>query len=47
MAAVAERQGAMIAALRPALWRDLGLVHRDAPLSPAGAAFVRLAIARR
>lgn len=40
MATVAERQGATIAALRPALWRDLGLVHRGAALSPAARAFL-------
>ena len=43
MAAVAERQGAVVASLRPALRRQLGLIHRDAPLSPAARAFIDLA----
>jgi DNA-binding transcriptional LysR family regulator len=47
MARAARAQGAVAVPVRPAMWRDLGLVHRDAPLSPAGAAFVRLAVARR
>ncbi len=43
MADVAGAQGALIVRLRPALWRELGLVHRDATLSPAARAFVTLA----
>jgi DNA-binding transcriptional LysR family regulator len=44
MAVVARRQGAVTASLRPALWRALGLVHRDSTLSPAARAFVELAL---
>ena len=44
MAVVARRQGAVVATLRPALWRELGLIHRTATLSPAARAFVDLAI---
>jgi LysR family transcriptional regulator, carnitine catabolism transcriptional activator len=43
MAVVARRQGAVVASLNPALWRELGLVHRAATLSPAARAFVELA----
>jgi LysR family transcriptional regulator, carnitine catabolism transcriptional activator len=43
MAVAARRQGAVIASLRPALWRELGLIHRAATLSPAAHAFVDLA----
>jgi DNA-binding transcriptional LysR family regulator len=43
MATAARQQGAVVAAVRPALWRQLGLVHRAAPLSPAARAFVALA----
>ena len=46
MAAVAERQGAVVASLRPPLHRQLGLIHRDAPLSPAARAFIELARSR-
>ena len=46
MAAVAARQGAIVASLRPALHRQLGLIHRDAPLSPAARAFIELARSR-
>jgi len=46
MAAVAAQQGAVVAALRPALHRQLGLIHRDAPLSPAARAFIELARSR-
>ncbi len=46
MAEVALMQGAVVAHLRPALWRELGLIHRDATLSPAARAFVALALAR-
>jgi DNA-binding transcriptional LysR family regulator len=42
MAAVAAQQGAVVASLRPALHRQLGLIHRDAPLSPAARAFIEL-----
>ena len=45
MAVVARRQGAVVARLHPGLWRDLGLVHREATLSPAARAFVELACA--
>jgi DNA-binding transcriptional LysR family regulator len=43
MAVVARQQGATVASLRPALWRDLGLVYRSATLSPAARAFIELA----
>jgi DNA-binding transcriptional LysR family regulator len=46
MAEVALMQGAVVAHLWPALWRELGLVHRDATLSPAARAFVVLALAQ-
>ena len=46
MAAVAAQQGAVVASLRPALHRQLGLIHRDAPLSPAARAFIELARSR-
>lgn len=46
VAEVARAQGAEVARLRPALWRDIGLIHRDAPLSPAARAFVALASAQ-
>lgn len=46
MAAVAAGQGAVVVPLDPPLWRNLGLVHRRGVLSPAGRAFVALAIAR-
>ena len=45
MADIARQQGAVVAHLRPALWRDLGLIHREATLSPA-APHVRGARAR-
>ena len=44
MATVAQRQGAVVSPLRPALWRQLGLIHRTATLSPAAHAFVDIAI---
>ncbi len=43
MAEVARLQGAVIARLRPALWRELGLIHREATLSPAARAFIAIA----
>ena len=43
MAAVARVQGAVVVRLRPALWRQLGLIHRDATLSPAARAFIEIA----
>jgi DNA-binding transcriptional LysR family regulator len=47
MATLAGRDGAVVIPLRPRLWRQLGLVHRDAPLSPAAQAFIALADGRR
>ena len=47
MAEVARAQGAVVVPLRPSLWRAIGLVHRDAPLSPAARAFVELAAGDR
>jgi DNA-binding transcriptional LysR family regulator len=43
MATLAGRDGAVVAPLRPPLWRQLGLIHRQAPLSPAAQAFIALA----
>ncbi len=43
MAEVARVQGAVVARLRPALWRELGLIHREATLSPAARAFIAIA----
>ena len=43
MAEVARLQGAVIARLRPALWRELGLIHRESTLSPAARAFIAIA----
>lgn len=43
LAAEAERRGAVIAPLDPPLWRQIGIVRRDGPLSPAAAAFLALA----
>ncbi len=43
MAEVARVQGAVVAHLRPALWRELGLIHRVATLSPAARAFIAIA----
>jgi LysR family carnitine catabolism transcriptional activator len=46
MAVVARRQGAVVAVLLPSLWRQIGLVHRTATLSPAARAFVQVATHR-
>jgi LysR family carnitine catabolism transcriptional activator len=46
MAAVARGQGAVVAPVRPPLWRELGIIHRDAPLSPAARAFLAVALTR-
>ena len=43
MAEVAGRQGAVVISLRPRLWREIGIVHRAAPISPAARAFLALA----
>jgi DNA-binding transcriptional LysR family regulator len=43
MAEVARLQGAVIARLRPALRRELGLIHRESTLSPAARAFIAIA----
>ncbi|MCU1396593.1 MAG: transcriptional regulator [Ilumatobacteraceae bacterium] len=45
MAATATVQGAVVVPLQPRLWRALVLIHRVGPLSPAGRAFVDIAIA--
>jgi DNA-binding transcriptional LysR family regulator len=47
LAAAAAAQGAGVRPLAPALGREIGLVHRRAPLSPAAEAFLALAGARR
>jgi DNA-binding transcriptional LysR family regulator len=44
MADVVAAQGGVVAALDPPLWRDIGVVHRDARLSPAARAFLALAV---
>jgi DNA-binding transcriptional LysR family regulator len=43
IAAEAERRGAVARSALPAITRQIGLVHRDGPLSPAARAFTRLA----
>jgi LysR family transcriptional regulator, carnitine catabolism transcriptional activator len=43
LVASARSQGAVIARLDRPLTRDVGLIHRDGPLSPAAAAFYALA----
>lgn len=43
MAEVAAAQGAVVARLQPRLWRELGLIQRDASPSPASRAFADLA----
>jgi DNA-binding transcriptional LysR family regulator len=43
MARLARRQGVVVTSLRPPLWRDLGLIHRAATLSPAARAFIDIA----
>ena len=40
MADVVAAQGGVVATLDPPLWRELGVVHRDAGLSPAARAFL-------
>jgi LysR family transcriptional regulator, carnitine catabolism transcriptional activator len=45
MADTASRLGAVVTPLDPPITRSLALVHRAAPLSPAAAAFVALAVA--
>ncbi len=42
MADVVAAQGGVVVPLDPPLWRDIGIVHRDAPLSPAARAFLEL-----
>ncbi len=42
----ALRQGATVRPLDPPLSRQIGLIHRDDPLSPGGAAFLALALTR-
>jgi DNA-binding transcriptional LysR family regulator len=42
MAEVVAQQDAVIVPLDPPLWRDIGVIHRDAPLSPAARAFLEL-----
>ena len=43
MADLAEHQGAVVVPLRPRLGRQIGIVHRAAPISPAARAFLALA----
>jgi LysR family transcriptional regulator, carnitine catabolism transcriptional activator len=42
MAEVIARQGGVVVALDPPIFREIGVVHRDAPLSPAARAFLDL-----
>jgi DNA-binding transcriptional LysR family regulator len=42
MAEVVAERGAVIVPLDPPLWRAIGVIHRDAPLSPAARAFLEL-----
>lgn len=44
LAADAARRGAAVAALRPRVTRQIGLVHRPGPLSPAATALAALAV---
>jgi len=46
MADVVAAHGGVVVPLEPPLWRRIGIVHRDAPLSPAARAFLALALAR-
>lgn len=43
LARLAAERGALVASLQPRVHRTIGLVHRTGSLSPAAAAFVRLA----
>ncbi len=43
MAEIVAGQGGVVVPLDPPLWRRIGVVHRDAPLSPAARAFLELA----
>jgi DNA-binding transcriptional LysR family regulator len=40
----AEREGAVVTSLRPRLTREVGIIHREGPLSPAASAFVEIAL---
>ncbi len=42
MAEVIGAQGGVVVPLDPPIWRDIGIVHREAPLSPAARAFLEL-----
>jgi LysR family transcriptional regulator, carnitine catabolism transcriptional activator len=42
MAELVGAQGGVVVPLDPPIWRDIGIVHRDAPLSPAARAFLEL-----
>jgi DNA-binding transcriptional LysR family regulator len=44
LAAEARRRGATVRSARPRITRRVGLVHREAPLSPAANAFLELAL---
>ena len=43
LAGAAEAQGAVVREITPAIRRDVGIVHRPGPLSPAARAFLALA----
>jgi DNA-binding transcriptional LysR family regulator len=46
LAIIGEQLGCEVAAIRPAVGREVSIVHRRAAMTPAAAAFVRLATAR-
>jgi LysR family carnitine catabolism transcriptional activator len=43
MALEASERGAVVAALTPRIWRSIGMIHRDAALSPAARSFLEIA----
>lgn len=47
LAEEAERRGAIVRRSRPSITRDVGLIHRHSPLSPAAREFLALALGNR
>ena len=47
LAREAQRRGAIVRSARTAITRDVGLIHRHAPLSPAAREFLALALGNR
>jgi LysR family transcriptional regulator, carnitine catabolism transcriptional activator len=47
LGAEAARRGAIVRQPTPCIWREIGLIHRSERLSPAAAAFLRLAARSR